>query len=177
MAVTSGSRIKFEYMLGGGPPPIFRYQCASDSTGWDVGSLLHLDTSGMAGTVATGALTTGQLVYSLEGLSACTADGSETISGILVTPYAVFSAVVAHATTASALVYSSQIGNRYEISSSATVCPSTNVHIMDLAEEGSVVGGYVVANKDATGTAYGRNYFIFTHCYSSDQPWAQAATA
>ena len=176
MAVTSGSRIQFEYMLGGGPPPIFRYGCKTDSTGFDKGSLLHIGSSGMVKTASTGALTTGQLVFALEGITAATADQSEYISGILVTPNCVFSGVVAHATTASALVYSSQIGVCYEISSSATVCPSTNVWVIDLAES-AVVGCYIVANKDATGTAYGRNYFIFKGIYSSASPWCNPTSA
>jgi hypothetical protein len=176
MAVTSGSRIHFEFMLGGGVPPIFTYQCHSDSSGWDWGALCHIDSSGQIGQAATGALTTGQLVYALEGITACTADGSEEVSGILVTPNCVFSGVVAHATTANAVVYSSQVGTCYEISSSATVCPTTNVYVIDLAESG-VVGCYIVANKDATGTAYGRNYFIFKGVYSSASAWDNPTSA
>jgi hypothetical protein len=172
MAVTSGSRLQFEFMLGGGSPPIFQYLCHADASGWDAGSLLHIDASGHVGTVATGALTTGHLVFALDPLVACTADGSESVLGILVTRNQVYSGIVAHATTASAVVQTSQVGKRYEISSSATVCPSTNVHVIDLGESGSgAIGAYIVANKDATGTAYGRDYFIFTHCWSSNSPF------
>jgi len=173
MAVSSASRIHFEFMLGGGgSPPIFQYYCHTDATGWDWGAMLHIDASGHVGQAATGALTTGNLVYALEGITACTADRSETVLGILVAPNQVYSAVVAHATTASAVTASSQIGKRYEISSSATVCPSTNAYVLDLAEAGSaIVGGYVVGHKDATGTAYGRALFLFTKVWSSASPW------
>ncbi|GAG08825.1 unnamed protein product, partial [marine sediment metagenome] len=41
MAVSSASRVQFEYMLGGGPPPLMTYPEGYDSSvAWDKGTLL-----------------------------------------------------------------------------------------------------------------------------------------
>ena len=169
MAVTSGSRIQFEYMLGGGPPPIVVLPEANDATGWDQGTVLILDSSGHLTKAASGNCATGMFAVAMHPMQA-TADGSETASAILITPFTVFSAVVAHGTTASAKTEATQVGKCFLITNSATICPSTNVYIMEV-ETTSLAGGYCIGNKDATGTAYGRNYFIFRGIYANDSPW------
>lgn len=169
MAVTAGSRLRFEYMLGGGSPVLVTLPEANDSTGWDQGTLCILDASGHVTKMASGNATTGLYCVSLSSMSS-TADGSVTKPFILVTPQTVFSAVVAHATTASAVTQATQVGQVYLITNSATVCPSTNVWVMDLAGSGNI-GGFVVENQDATGTAYGRNNFIFAGLYSANNPF------
>jgi hypothetical protein len=90
----------------------------------------------------------------------------------MATPQTVFSAVVAHATTASAALDGSNLMNSYMLTTSATVCPSTNVWVIDLATASTAGGAYIIGAKDATGTAYGRAYFIFnSYSYSTDSPW------
>ena len=177
MAVSSASRIKFEYMLGGGSPALVTLPEANDATGWDFGTICTLDSSGHATKISSGDVSSASNVYcfALSCMSS-TADGSETKPFLLVTPNTVFSAVVAHATTASALTQADQVGKIFQITSSATICPSTNVYVMEIATTDQC-GGYVIANKDATGTAYGRNYFVFAHgAYSSDSPWWACST-
>ncbi len=90
---------------------------------------------------------------------------------ILATWNTVFSAVVAHATTANAVTQSAQIGNTYPITTSGTVnTASSQVWVIDLATSGNV-GAYIIGHKDATGTAYGRAYFIFNQVYSTNNPF------
>jgi hypothetical protein len=173
MAITSGSVIQFEYMLGGGPPHIVHMGEQSDSTGWIRGAILACDTSGHLYSISTATITsaTATFAVALQDSQAATADGSETAAAILITPQSVFSAVVAHATTANAVTGSTQIGNTYAITCSGTVNPaSSDVWIMDVATSASV-GGYVIGNKDASGTAYGRNYFIFCGAYATNSVW------
>ncbi len=174
MAVTSGTRIKYEFMVGGGSPLLISLPEASDSTGWDQGTLCVLDSSGHVTKMATGNASTGLHCIALESMTS-TADGTEVKPFLIVTPQTVFSAVVAHATTASALVQATQVGNCYSITSSATVCPSTNAYVMDLAASGTI-GGYVIGNKDATGTAYGRNLFIFKGLFTQHSAWGWSTT-
>jgi hypothetical protein len=101
-----------------------------------------------------------------------TADESETKPFIFATPNTVFSAVVAHATTASAVLDNSNFFKSYMLTNSATVCPSTNVWVIDLATASTAAGAYIIGAKDATGTAYGRAYFVFNgRSYSTDSPW------
>jgi len=151
------------------------YPEANDSTGWDHGTLLVLDTSGHVTKMSSGNVSTGLFAVATAPMAA-TADGSANTTVVLVTPQTVFSAVVAHATTASALTQATQVGKIYLVTNSATICPSTNVWVLEI-ETTTTKGGYVIANKDATGTAYGRNYFIFgAACYSSDSPWWHEST-
>lgn len=171
MAVTSGSRCKFEYMLGGGPPALITIGENQDSTGWDKGTWLITDSSGHMTKHATGNITGGVLAFALTSMSS-TADGSKDVTAILVTPNTVFSAVVAHATTASAVLQSANFWKTYMLTSSATVCPSTNVHVIDIATASTAAGAYIIGAKDATGTLYGRAYFILGgRTYSTDSPW------
>ena len=169
MAVTSGSRLQFEYMLGGGVPALVSLPEANDSTGWDQGTICIIDTSGHVTKQASGNCATGAYCVSLSSMSS-TADGSVTKPFLLITPNTVFSAVCAHATTASAVPQATNVGNSFYITNSATVCPSTNVWVMDMAGSGNI-GGYVIANKDTTGTAYGRNFFIFAGTYGAMSPF------
>ena len=179
MAATSASRIQFEYMMGGGPPVLVTYPEAYNSSGWDQGTPLAKDSSGHMIRIAPGGnLTSGSNVHAVAiGPMTSTADGSVTKPFILVTPQTVFSIVMSHATTASAVVQSAQVGCIYAISSSTTVtCGATNTWVADIATTDQI-GAYIIANKDATGTAYGRNYFIFAHgAYSSDSPFWRAST-
>ena len=180
MPVTSGSKIQFEYMLGGGSAPILMLGEQTDTTGWVQGYPLALDASGHVYAVTTGNIasavdSTGGVI----GIAGRDSDVTATVDGATVSPVimatwdTVFSAVVAHATTASAVVQSAQRGNAYFLTASGTVCASSKVMIMDLAATGNV-GAYVIGNKDATGTAYGRNYFIFKACWSSNSPFISA---
>lgn len=169
MAVTSGSRVQYEFMLGGGSPALYTGPESYASTGWDKGSVLGLDASGHLVNMATGSITTGCWGVAL-GPMAATADGSVDATVIFITPNTVFSAIVAHATTASALVQATQIGKVYQLTSSATVCPSTNVRVIDL-ESTTSIGAFIYQPKDATGTAYGRHYFIFHGTYGQESPF------
>ena len=85
-----------------------------------------------------------------------TADGSEEKQFIMVTPQTVFSAVCAHATTASAVLDKTNFFKSYMLTNSATVCPSTNVWVIDMATASTTAGAYIIGPKDATGTAYGQ---------------------
>jgi hypothetical protein len=60
----------------------------------------------------------------------------------------------------------------FPITSSASICPSTNVHVVDITAVSTAAGAYLIAPKDATGTMYGRVYFILGgRTYSTDSPW------
>jgi len=171
MPVTSGSRCQFEYMLGGGPPPIIMVGEKYDSTGWDKGTWLIKDASGHVTKHATGNIGQGVIGFALQAMSS-TADGSEKVPMLLVTPNTVFSAVCAHATTTTAYLQTANIFLTYMLTSSATVCPSTNVHVIDVATASTAAGAYIIAPKDATGTLYGRAYFILGgRTYSTNSPW------
>lgn len=171
MAVTSGSRCQYEYMLGGGPPAIVEVGEKYDSTGWDKGTWLIKDSSGHVTKHATGNITGGVIGFAMQSMSS-TADGSKKVPMLLVTPNTVFSAVCAHATTASAALQTANLFATYMLTSSATVCPSTNVHVIDLGTASTAAGAYIIAPKDATGTLYGRAYFILGgRTYSTDSPW------
>jgi hypothetical protein len=171
MAVTSGSRIQYEYMLGGGPPVILEAPEGYSATGWDQGTVLIWDATGHFEFHTSGNVAQGVLGIALSPMSA-TADESETKPFIFATPNTVFSAVVAHATTASAVLDNSNFFKSYMLTNSATVCPSTNVWVIDLATASTAAGAYIIGAKDATGTAYGRAYFIFNgRSYSTDSPW------
>ena len=175
MPVTSGSRVQYEFMLGGGSPALYTGPESYASTGWDKGSVLALDSSGHLVNMATGSITTGAWGVAL-GPMAATADGSVDATVVLITPNTVFSAIVAHATTASAKVQATQIGKCYQLTSSATVCPSTNVRVIDLDSTTSL-GAYIIQPKDATGTAYGRLYFVFNQTYMKNNPFGMHSSA
>jgi len=168
MAVTSGSKIQYEYMLGGGSPPVIQIGEQTDSTGWVAGAILAIDSSGHVYTAATGAITSATACFGIALHDSCgsTADGSALASVVLITPMTVFSAVVYHATTASAVVQSGQIGDTFATADGG----SSKCWVMSIATTASV-GMYCINNKDATGTAYGRNYFVFSGCYATDSPW------
>jgi hypothetical protein len=175
MPVTSGSRVQFEYMLGGGSPAIMSVPESYNSTGWDQGSVLLLDASGHLQNIATGSITTGCWGVALAPMAA-TADGSANGLVVLITPQTVFSAIVAHATTASAVSQATQRGNVYQLTSSATVCPSTNVRVIDVSSTTSI-GAHILDFKDATGTAYGRVYFNFLGTYRAESPFGMFTSA
>ena len=177
MAVTSGSRLQFEFMIGGGSPLLMTLPEANDATGWDQGTPCALDSSGHITKISSGDVSSASNVFcmALSPMSS-TADGSESKPFLVITDHTVFSAVVAHATTASALTQATQVGTIMQITNSATICPSTNVYVMEIATTDQC-GGYCIGNKDATGTAYGRNYFIWgPGAYSSDSPWWHCST-
>lgn len=174
MALSSASKIKYEYMLGGGPPPIVTLGQQVDSTGYRSGWPVAIDASGHAYGVSTATLTSATGAFGIatqNSVTTHTTDGDELVTVVMITPMTVFSAVVAHATTASAVVQASQIGQTYAITCSGTVsAASSETMIMDLGASGSA-GGFVIGNKDATGTAYGRNYFVFSGIYATNSVW------
>jgi hypothetical protein len=172
--LSSASKIAYEFMLGGGPPHIVTLGQQVDTTGYRAGWPVAIDASGHAYGAATATLTsaTGVFGIALENSATThTTDGAVDIRVVMITPHTVFSAVVAHATTASATVQPAQIGQVYAITCSGTVsAASSECMIMDVATTASA-GGYVIANKDATGTAYGRNYFIFSGIYATNSAY------
>lgn len=171
MAVTSGSRIQFEYMLGGGPAVMITAPEGYASTGWDQGTVLIWDATGHYEFMTSGNVAQGVIGVAAQPMRS-TADGSTQGQFYLATPQTVFSAVVAHATTASAALQASNFFKSYMLTNSATVCPSTNVWVIDLATASTAAGAWIIGAKDATGTAYGRAYFIFNgRSYSTDSPW------
>ena len=172
MAVTSGSRVQYEYMLGGGPPAILTAPEGYDSSAaWDQGTLLIWDATGHFEKMTSGNMAAGVIGVALQTMQS-TADESREAPFIFATPNTVFSAVVAHATTASAVLDNSNFFKSYVLTNSATVCPSTNVWVIDIATAATGAGAYIIGAKDATGTAYGRAYFIFNGwSWSTDSPF------
>jgi hypothetical protein len=130
-----------------------------------------IDASGHAFACATATLTSATGAFGIamyDSDTTNTVDGAVDMHVVMITPMTVFSAVVAHATTASAVTASAQIGQTYAITCSGTVSAvSSDTWIMDVATSASV-GGWVIGNKDTTGTAYGRNYFIFNGTYATN---------
>jgi len=174
MAISTGSIIKFEYMMSGGPPMIVTAVAQTDTTGFIKGMPMGLDASGEWFRATTGKL--GPTSNFVEGIALQDYPGAgESLDCVLVTPKTVFSAVVAHATTASAVTGSTLIGNIYPIESCATFQGSVasgtfQMHIASTAFE----GGYCMGLKDDAGTAYGRAYFVFSACYSTESPYFDA---
>jgi len=173
MAITTGTNdgIKFEYMLGGGPPHMVTMEEKYDSTkGWLVGCILDIDTSGRlfrhSGVGANA--TTGAFAVAMAPM-ACTADGSAETVAIMITPNTVFSAKVAHLTTGSAVTQPTQVGNTYQLCCSATLGTSLN-YCIELATTASA-GAHIIGMKDASGTAYGRLYFVFNGTYRAQSPF------
>ncbi|NIQ91627.1 MAG: hypothetical protein GWN93_22535 [Deltaproteobacteria bacterium] len=172
--LSSASRITYEYMLGGGSPPIVELGQQVDTTGYRAGWPVAVDASGHAYGVSTATLTSATGVFGVaieNSATTHTTDGDVSIKVVLATPMTVFSAVVAHATTASATVQASQIGQVYALTCSGTVsAASSETMIMDVATTASA-GGWVIDNKSTTGTSYGRNYFIFSGVYATNSAY------
>ena len=171
MAVTSGSRVQFEYMLGGGSPALVTAPEGYDSTGWDKGTFLLWDATGHYEKAASGELVAPVLGLAISPMTS-TADGSVEKPFLLLTHDTVLSAVVAHNTTASAALQATNFFKSYDLTSSATICPSTNVMVIDLGKAATGAGAYIIGAKDATGTAYGRAYFVMAgRSWSTDHPY------
>jgi hypothetical protein len=175
--LTTASVIKFEYMLGGGPPPLLAAVAQTDTTGYRKGMPMQMDASGEWARSATGQL--GPSANFVEGIALQDYPGaSETLTCVLVTPNTVFSAVVAHATTASAVSGSTMLLNTYPIESCATIEAGggdSGNFIMGIAST-AVTGGYVLGFKDTTGTVYGRVFFLFNKAYSTESPFHSGVT-
>jgi len=175
MADTSGSRLKFEFMLGGGPPVFMTYPESADSTAWDVGAILMLDSSGHLTQHTTGAAGTGCFAVATEPMAA-TADGSYDTVVHLITPMSVFSAVVCNATTASAHPDPAMTGKTYEVEKTTAITSATNTWVIDGGTT-SNVGAYIIGMKDTSATQYGRAYFIFNKIYGQESPFYSEASS
>lgn len=176
MSTSVHDGLKYEYMLGGGSPQLITMWSNYDTTGWTAGSPLDLDASGALTkhSGVGGNATTGIFAVALEAMPT-TADQSTTTVAILVTDDTVFSGKVTHNTTASALNQSSQIGHTYQLCCSGTRGTTRNYCVE--VETTTNVGAYIVAMKDATGTAYGRVFFVFNKTYRQESPWYSEATS
>jgi len=174
MGTSSGSKLQYEYMLGGGVPALFTLPQVMDTTGWKKGAPLLLDTSGHVEVISSGAWGVpgyGSNYIAAHDSLASTADGVVSSLVIMATPQTVFSAVVSHSTTGDAKPAWTQIGNNYAITSATTVSQSSKCWVINIETSGAA-GGYVVGLKDTTDTVNGRVYFIASgRLHSTRSPW------
>jgi hypothetical protein len=168
MALSTASKIQFEYMLGGGSPPMLELYEATGST-FLPGALLQL---------ASGAVTictTGAAASAIIGMATArgSAEGSSYTAAqrvVLATPMTVFSGIVDHATTASAVCHSSNIGQNYPLAYSCGT-GAVGVWYVDLDGTTTSAGATIIGSKDTTGTAYGRVYFIIHPSATAGSLW------
>jgi len=173
MPVTTGSKLQYEYMIGGGSPMLITAVAQTDTTGYIAGMPMQFDATGEWCRAATGQL--GPSANFADGIATHGYPGaSEPQTCVLITPHTVFSAVVAHATTASAVTGSTLIGNTYPIESCATLGPAASGTFQMGIASTDESGGFVIGLKDPAGTAYGRVYFIFQRTYSTESPFYAA---
>ena len=174
MGTSSGSKLQFEYMLGGGPPVLVSIPQVLDTTGWKKGAVLLLDTSGHVEVAASGTLGVpgygSNYVAAHDSLSS-TADGVVKSVVVMCTPQTVFSIVTSHSTTGNAVPAWTQLGNNYAITSATTISQSSKCWVLNVETSGAA-GGYVVGLKDTTDVVNGRVYIIWSgRLHSTRSPW------
>ena len=173
MACSSADKIKFEFMLGGGPPAIMTYGQQVDTTGWRSGAPVALDASGHIDIAASGALTNATPIIGIaleNSNTTVTVDGTHMAPVLLVTPQTVFSAAVSNAGATTSVPQPAYANTRYAITSATGTAGSSEVWVIDLSATGAR-GAYILGMKDSSSTVHGRVYFIFNRVYSTDSPW------
>ena len=175
--LSTASKLQYEFMIGGGPPHLMALTAQTDTTGYLKGMPMLIDASGEWAGCATGQI--GPAENSVIGIALHDYPGaSETQTCVFVTDHTVFSAVVAHATTASAITGTTMLGNVYAIESCASIegAATSACFLMGIAST-DTQGGYVMGFKDDVGTAYGRVYFVFSRAGSTESPfWTGIST-
>lgn len=171
MPVTTGSKIQYEYMLGGGSPAVVTVPESSGQT-FLPGAFLKLDSSGHTVKATTGDLATASHLALRAGRNS-TADGDTSDPVLLLTPNTVLSGVCYHATTASAITSSTLFGDSWPLN--AATDSGDECWVVSVASSGA--GAYVIATKDATGTAYGRVYFLMSRVYEAGSPFSPTTGA
>lgn len=166
MAISTASKIQFEYMLGGGPPAMVTLPESSGQT-FIPGAFLKLDSSGHTVKATSGTLATGTYLALQAGANS-TADGVTEAPVLVIDSRTVMSGVVYHATTASAVVSSTQYGDRWPLIGATD--SGDECWVISIASSGE--GAWILKAKDATGTAYGRLYFLLSGISEVDSPWA-----
>ena len=173
MACSSADRIKFEFMLGGGPPVMMTYGQQVDTTGWRVGAPVALDASGHVTVAASGALASATPIIGIateNSNTTITVDGTHVTPVILATHQSVFSAAVSNAGATTSVPQPAYANTRYPITSATGTAGSSEVWVIDVSATGAA-GAYIIGMKDSSTTIHGRVYFLFNRVYSTDSPW------
>ena len=173
MATTLGDGIKYEFMLGGGVPPLMKYPQQKDTTGWAVGCPLIFDASGHVTSISSGALVSASGTIGIAAHDSdkdSTADGSVDQMVILATPMTVFSAAVSNAGATTSVPAYTLLNNSYALTSEAAAAGSSLTWVLEIGTSGTD-GGYVIGLKDTTDTAHGRVYFVMRRVYSTNSPY------
>ena len=180
MACSSADKIKFEFMLGGGPPVMMTFGQQVDTTGWKDGAPLLFDASGHLTVCSSGNLASASGIF---GIAAHPSNTTETVDGVaqqtvyMCTPQTVFSMAVSNAGATTSVPAHTMVNNGYLIANSGTVSGSSEVWVLDVAATGQL-GGYVVGLKDSTTKIHGRVYVIINpRVYSTNSPFLVTSTA
>lgn len=164
MAITSNSFVQFEFMLGGGPPSMMTFHETSGAA-WVPGCLVTLSSGGLTA-IASGDATAILGIATDAGQADSTAFSSKQ-PVVIATPQTVFSGCVNHATTASAVTQPNQVGKNFPLVSD---CANGKYPwYVDIDGTTTTLGAYVLGLKDASGTPYGRVYFVVNRV--GQGPW------
>ncbi len=152
MGLTKGDRVVPAKTWWGSSIPVIKMTEGSGLT-HAVGEFVDIDET--SGNIK--ACTAGDNVYF--GLALTTGNastGQDTLCDVVPCyPWVIFEGTVYNATTASAIIKRNQMFNDFCLARSAT----NKIWYLDVADSGSGTAR-IVGFKDATGTAYGRVYFI-----------------
>jgi hypothetical protein len=161
---TSNHAVKFEYMLGGGSPSVMEFTETSGAA-WVAGAAVTLSSAGLTA-VASGDAT------AILGFAQSSGQANSTTfaakqSVVICTPQTVFSGCVVHATTASAVTQPNLVGKNFPLVSD---CANGKFPwYVDIDGTTTTLGAYVLGMKDASGTVYGRVYFVVNRV--GQGPW------